>query len=114
MSREIDIQHTMGPRRSTGTEDLSAKSMAELRMHIETLVRNNIGRLDGDLANLKSKERIDALIKLMEYVLPRLKETTAHVDGSLNQTIEASLTNIDRLFELKDRDNTHNREGDCY
>lgn len=82
--------------------------MADLRIHLECIVRNNVGRLDADLAQLEAKDRINALIKLLEYVLPKQRETTAHVDGELTQTIETSLSNIEDLFKV-DKDKSKDK-----
>lgn len=73
-------------------------AIAEMRHDLATIIRNNIGKLDGDLASLEPKDRIMCITRLAEYVLPKQKEVAAHVDGEINQNIQASLSNLEDLF----------------
>lgn len=73
-------------------------AIAEMRHDLATIIRNNIGKLDADLASLEPKDRIMCVTRLAEYVLPKQKELAAHVDGEISQNIQASLSNLDDLF----------------
>lgn len=73
-------------------------AIAEMRHDLATIIRNNIGKLDADLATLEPKDRIMCVTRLAEYVLPKQKEVAAHVDGEISQNIQASLSNLDDLF----------------
>lgn len=73
-------------------------AIAEMRHDLATIIRNNIGKLDADLASLEPKDRIMCVTRLAEYVLPKQKEVAAHVDGEISQNIQASLSNLDDLF----------------
>lgn len=95
--KDCNLYHNPGaaalpPRRSV------ERAMADIRCDIATVIRNNVGSLDADFARLSPKDRINAFIRLAEYVLPKQRETTAHMDGSLSMQLEASIANYRALF----------------
>lgn len=46
-----------------------------LRERVEILIDNNWEKLQDDLNELTSKERVDTIVKLLEYSLPKLSRT---------------------------------------
>lgn len=49
------------------------------------------GLFEQDLAELKSAERMNVMLRLYEFVLPKLKAVSADVNASANITIEDRL-----------------------
>lgn len=58
--------------RSAGTPN---KSTVVIRNAFQKLIEDNLDQLQEDLNSLKPAARIDAMIKLSEYVLPKLNRT---------------------------------------
>lgn len=46
----------------------------EFKQKIETALKSSIDSIQDDLKTLTPKERIDALSRLLPFILPRLKE----------------------------------------
>jgi len=64
----------------------TSKETKELRQRFKLLLDDNLDKLQSDLDQLKSKDRIDALLSLARYVLPTLKATEMTLeDKSENQ-----------------------------
>lgn len=51
------------------------KKTEELRARVETLIDDNWKKLQVDIQELTSKERVDTIVKLLEYSLPKLSRT---------------------------------------
>ena len=49
------------------------KTSAEIRNLFQTLIQNNIEHLQSDFDSLEPKERINSIIKLSEFILPKLQ-----------------------------------------
>lgn len=49
------------------------KSVSELRSRIQLIIDNNLDAIENDIANLDPKDRIQALERLMQYVLPKIQ-----------------------------------------
>lgn len=56
------------------------KATGELREFVNDFINNNRENLQNDFEALEPKERIDTLIKLMEYSLPKLNRTEVSTD----------------------------------
>ncbi len=63
--------------RKKGTPNKDTK---ELREKISDLIDNNFKNIQSDIDNLESKERLDFLVKLFEYSLPKLNRTEIKTD----------------------------------
>lgn len=57
--------------RSKGTVN---KSTSETKELLQKIVSNELGNITSLLGKLKPKERIDAIIKLLPYIVPRQSE----------------------------------------
>lgn len=53
----------------------NSKQNKEIRERFKMLLNNNMDKIQDDLNELKPKERIDAIISLASYVIPKLKAT---------------------------------------
>ena len=51
------------------------KVTANLKDRVNLLIENNFNKFQSDLDNIEPKDRLSILLKLMEYVLPKQKET---------------------------------------
>lgn len=83
--------------RTAGTPN---KKTAAIREVVTSLVEeySSNGQMMEDLADLDPKDRLMAIIKLAEYVMPKLQSTTLDVAVESKKTIE------DRLIELAGED----------
>jgi len=52
-----------------------SKQNKEIRERFKMLIDDNIDTLQKDIEKLNSKDRIDAIISLASYVIPKLKAT---------------------------------------
>lgn len=78
----------------------SNKSAAELRGHVSRLWSDLYDQVLQDIRQLKPRERVQALVALTEYVLPKLqrqetvvdvsKMTAAEIDTLVQKIIEAT------------------------
>jgi hypothetical protein len=64
--------------RAKGTPN---KVTTEIREFYKELIENNLEQLESDLIELTPKERIEVLIKLSEYVIPKLNKVESNVDS---------------------------------
>ena len=72
------------------------KVTANLRDRVNLLIENNFDKLQSDLDNIEPKDRLSIMLKLMEYVLPKQKETKidfsnlsdAEIDELINRIIK--------------------------
>lgn len=53
----------------------SSKETKAIRERFKKLLDNNLDTLQSDLDQLKAKDRIEALLSLANYVVPKLKAT---------------------------------------
>lgn len=66
----------------------------DLRKQIQAIVEGQITQILADLQALEPKDRVNALVKLLDFVLPRLQRTETVVDFS-----KLTPSDIDALFE---------------
>lgn len=57
--------------RKQGTQNAAT---AEIREMISEIVRGNIGQVKEDLKAMKPKDRVDAIAKLLPYIVPKMME----------------------------------------
>lgn len=79
--------------RKKGTPNKDTK---ELRERINDLIDNNFDSIQADLDQLEPKERLDFLIKLFEYGLPKLQRVENEM--FFKQSIPV---NLDKYEEIR-------------
>ena len=57
------------------------KVTKEIRESYQLLIEKSLDRLESDLMELTPKERIEVLIKLSEYVIPKLNKIESNIDS---------------------------------
>jgi len=77
--------------RTKGTPNAITK---DLRERVRDLLENQFDQVADDLAGLDPKERVNAWLKLAEFVLPKLQRSETVIDFS-----NLSEAEIDTLFE---------------
>lgn len=61
------------------------KVTQEIRKKFEQLLNDNLDNINNDLVSIKNpKDRLDILIKMSEFVLPKLQRTSMDLEGSLD------------------------------
>jgi hypothetical protein len=58
----------------------TSKQTKELRQRFKLLLDENLDALQSDLDQLKPKDRIDAILSLANYVVPKLKSSEMTVE----------------------------------
>jgi hypothetical protein len=53
----------------------TSKQNKMIRERLKMLLDNNLDQIEDDLQKLNSKDRIDAILNLAGYVVPKLKST---------------------------------------
>ena len=64
--------------RKTGTPN---RSTAEIKTAIQNLLDSNIERMEKDLQELTPKERLQVLLKLSDFILPRVQSVAPEGEG---------------------------------
>jgi DNA primase catalytic subunit len=59
------------------------KITKDIRESYQLLIENNLDRLEDDIRELSPKDRIEILIRLTEYVVPKLQRTQIQNDFDL-------------------------------
>ncbi len=67
------------------------KSTERVKTAFANLLENNLDQLQSDLDSLYPKERIDAILKLANYVLPKIKEVSAEIETKQSNPVIISL-----------------------
>ena len=57
-----------------------AKNKTPLRDKVEEILSKRIEQIERDLDTLDAKDRIQALLKMLDFVLPRLRSQDLHTD----------------------------------
>lgn len=69
------------------------KATANVRQMVQKLFEDNLPTLEQDFAQMKPTERVNAMLKLMQFVLPTLKaEQIEHVEKPIFKTINLDVT----------------------
>lgn len=69
------------------TKGSKNKATEELRSFINDFINDNKEKIQQDFDSLEPKERIDSLIKLLEYSLPKLQRTELTSESENKKTI---------------------------
>lgn len=67
------------------------KATGALREFINDFVNDNKDKVQADFDSLEPKERIDAIIKLMEFAVPKLQRTQLEADVSYKNEVVINL-----------------------
>ena len=71
------------PDRTAGDKELESK-FKEVKEAYAKLLHSNLESLEQDLAMCKPEKRVELMLKLSEYILPKLKSVEAKVETSGN------------------------------
>jgi hypothetical protein len=63
------------------------RSTAEIKTAFQNLLDANVDQMESDLKTLSPKERIHVLLKMADYVLPRIQSIKADGEGFDNELI---------------------------
>lgn len=78
------------------------KEVKALRVRIETLLDEQWELIINDFSGLTPKERIDSMIKLLEYALPKLNRTEIREMTSVEDFLQMTpQERQERIFELQ-------------
>ena len=50
------------------------KITIEVKEHIQSIVENNIHKIDAELNKLQGRAYIESVLKLIEYIIPKAKD----------------------------------------
>lgn len=62
------------------TQGTPNRLTTEVRKKISDALNNSIENLESDLATLNTKERLEVVAKLLNFILPKLKEIDINTD----------------------------------
>jgi len=78
------------------------KATSELRDRIKILMESEMDNLEATLKDLPAKERIDAFLKLAEFILPKLQRSEVRNLTSLEELLDMSREErLQRISEIK-------------
>lgn len=81
------------------------RTTAQTKKLIEKLVASELKNIDSLLEQLEPKERVDAIIKLLAYVIP--KNTHIEIDApALNQLQPITLTIVEEPLKIAANEET--------
>ena len=80
--------------RTKGTPN---KATQEVRQLFHQLVRDNLPQLKKDLATLEPYQRVNAMIKLSQFIVPKPTEGTLEISGVNPKDVWLSLSLEERL-----------------
>lgn len=81
--------------RSKGTPN---RTTAETKELLKTIIGKELTKLGGMLAKLEPMERVNAISKLLPYILPKQQETSIELKQPLTEEARAA-----RILELKNK-----------
>ena len=67
------------------------KLTSDLKTRIAQIVENGFEAIETDLEALEAKDRVNAYLKFLEYLLPRQRETRIDVSSLSDDEVEALL-----------------------
>ena len=71
------------------------KVTLELKERVKLLIENNFDKIEADIKKLKPQERVQAIIKLMEFVIPKQLRQETEINSDLKKDISQA---FDKLF----------------
>jgi hypothetical protein len=75
------------------------KVTANLKDRVNLLIENNFDKLQSDLDTIEPKDRLNIMLKLMEYVLPKQKETKIDFSNLSDAEIDELINRITKNDE---------------
>lgn len=75
------------------------KTTADLRKWVFEFVDSNMEEFKEEFSKMTRFEKIDIIMKLLPYVLPKQTETKINVDEEFTQAVKQSVENINDLFK---------------
>ena len=76
---------------------------SDLRAKIQSIIENNIDRVQTDLDTLEAKDRLQIIEKLLSYCVPKLQAQTVNVD--FESLSDAQLEQIINSINITDDGN---------
>lgn len=67
------------------------KITTDLKGRIAQIVENGFVTIESDLEALEAKDRINAYLKLLEYLLPKQRETKVDISSLSDEEVEVLL-----------------------
>lgn len=84
----FEAGHTKMGGRQKGSENRTNK---DLKSRITQLVENGFEAIESDLEALEAKDRINAYLKLLEYIMPKQRETKIDISNLSDEEVEELL-----------------------
>jgi hypothetical protein len=75
------------------------KITTNLKDRVNLLIENNFDKLQTDLDTIEPKDRLSIMLKLMEYVLPKQKETKIDFSNLSDAEIDELINRITKNDE---------------
>lgn len=75
------------------------KVTTSLKDRVNLLIENNFDKLQADLDTIEPKDRLSIMLKLMEYVLPKQKETKIDFSNLSDTEIDELINRITKNDE---------------
>lgn len=94
MARPKGTQKTGG--RKKGTPN---KTTSDLKKWIFEFVNDNMEEFKSEFASMDTEDKINIIMKLLPFVLPKQTETKINVDEELTLAVKESMDNINQLFK---------------
>jgi len=85
MANKKNYPIEIGVGRPKGVPNLVTTRIKEAFAH---LLDHNLYRIQMDLEELTPKERLDVIMKLAEYILPKLSRVQADINGNVDSNIK--------------------------
>ncbi|MEI7581196.1 hypothetical protein [Runella sp.] len=77
------------------------KMTADLKSRIAQIVENVFECIEPDLMALEAKDRVNALLKFLEYLLPKQRETKIDISSLSDEEVEELLSKALKNHENK-------------
>ena len=80
------MKETIEKRIKTGGREIGTpnKVTKELRLFFKELLDQNQQQIENDLKELKPKDRIELLIKMAEFVVPKLNKNSVNLENRID------------------------------
>jgi hypothetical protein len=76
------------------------KVTSQIREKISLLLENQFETFESELNNLQSKDKLELLVKLIPYIIPKQLETSNYNETDMNLEIEVTPEKIQELKDL--------------